>query len=210
MFYKHNYKKEKEEEEEKKEKGKVSLIFQKIKDMDRDDFILVLIPVLLLVILFGSWTNKKAVDIKAPKTMVQSQIVTQQNINKSEEIYLNETAKLNLQNFEVYISKEVPNRGVIFMKASDFIKNNTKIILYDDVKNVKISGNPEILKKLNVSISTSNKINFNTESINIELDHNQKNNSILSVELNTAILDKEQLISDTPLINIRYIESYAD
>ena len=38
MFYKHNYKKEKEEEEEKKEKGKVSLIFQKIKDMDRDDF----------------------------------------------------------------------------------------------------------------------------------------------------------------------------
>ena len=65
----------------------------------------------------------------------------------------------------------------------------------------------EILKKLNVSISTSNKMNFNTESINIELDHNQKNNSILSVELNTDLLDKEQIINDMPLLQVRYIES---
>ena len=70
-----------------------------------------------------------------------------------------------------------------------------------------ISGNPEILKKLNVSISTSNKMNFNTESINIELDHNQKNNSILSVELNTDLLDKEQIINDSTLIQVRYIEN---
>ena len=203
-------KRKQHQNEKEKEKGFIQKI-KKIRDIDGYTVILIMVPI-LLVILLSSYaisiyrTNKKAVD----KTVVQNQVVTQQNINKSEEIYLNETAKLNLQNFEVYISKEVPNRGVIFMKASDFIKNNTKIILYDDVKNVKISGNPEILKKLNVSISTSNKINFNTESINIELDHNQKNNSILSVELNTALLDKEQLISDTPLINIRYIESYAD
>ena len=203
-------KRKQHQNEKEKEKGFIQKI-KKIRDIDGYTVILIMVPI-LLVILLSSYaisiyrTNKKAVD----KTVVQNQVVTQQNINKSEEIYLNETAKLNLQNFEVYISKEVPNRGVIFMKASDFIKNNTKIILYDDVKNVKISGNPEILKKLNVSISTSNKINFNTESINIELDHNQKNNSILSVELNTSLLDKEQLISDTPLINIRYIESYAD
>ena len=42
------------------------------------------------------------------------------------------------------------------------------------VKTVTISGTPEILKKLNLSISSNNKMSFNFQSIKIELDNNQK------------------------------------
>ena len=195
--------------QDEKEEGLIKKLFQREKEISFYSYMLSFLIAVLLLILFLIYSENRNRNLKVPQTVVQSQIVPKEKFDKKD-VYLNETAKLNSKNFELFISEKDPNAGLILIKSSDFIKNNTKIILYDDVKNVKISGNPEILKKLNVSISTSNKMNFNTESINIELDHNQKNNSILSVELNTALLDKEQLISDTPLINIRYIESYAD
>ena len=207
---KYNYKKDDDEEKE-KEKGKVKVIFQKIKEkikyMDRNDIIMMIVPVLLLVLLLGPYAgiNKKAVDIK-----VQNQILSKEQLNKNVEVSMNETSKLNESNFEVFVSKKVPNRGLIPIKSSDFIKNNNKIILYKATKKIKISGNPEILKKLNVSISTNNTMNFNTESINIELDHNQKNNSILSVELNVALLDKEQILEDNVIVTVAYEESYVE
>lgn len=207
---KYNYKKD-DDEEKGKEKGKGKVIFQKIKEkikyMDRNDIIMMIVPVLLLALLLSPYarTNKKAVDIK-----VQNQILSKEQLNKNVEVSMNETSKLNESNFEVFVSKKVPNRGLILIKSSDFIKNNNKVILYKATKKIKISGNPEILKKLNVSISTNNKMNFNTESINIELDHNQKNNSILSVELNVALLDKEQILEDNVIVTVAYEESYVE
>jgi len=207
---KYNYKKD-DDEEKGKEKGKGKVIFQKIKEkikyMDRNDIIMMIVPVLLLALLLSPYarTNKKAVDIK-----VQNQILSKEQLNKNTEVPMNGTLKLNESNFEVFVSKKVPNRGLILIKSSDFIKNNNKIILYKATKKIKISGNPEILKKLNVSISTNNKMNFNTESINIELDHNQKNNSILSVELNVALLDKEQILEDNVIVTVAYEESYVE
>ena len=206
---KYNYKKD-DDEEKGKEKGKVKVIFQKIKEkikyMDRNDIILIIIPFLLLYLLYPyARTNKKAVDIK-----VQNQILSKEQLNKNTEVPMNGTSKLNEENFEVFISKKVPNKGIIPLKSTDFIKNNNKIILYKATKKIKISGNPEILKKLNVSISTNNKMNFNTESINIELDHNQKSNSILSVELNVALLDKEQILEDNVIVTVAYEESYVE
>lgn len=208
---KYNYKKDDDEEKGKeKEKGKVKVIFQKIKEkikyMDRNDIILIIIPFLLLYLLYPyARTNKKAVDIK-----VQNQILSKEQLNKNTEVPMNGTSKLNEENFEVFISKKVPNKGIIPLKSTDFINNNNKIILYKATKKIKISGNPEILKKLNVSISTNNKMNFNTESINIELDHNQKSNSILSVELNVALLDKEQILEDNVIVTVAYEESYVE
>ena len=188
-------------------------VVEKVKEISFYSYMLSFLIAVLLVICFRIYLDaqkdKKNSAIKKTQTVVQTQIVPKEQFVKKD-VYLNETAKLNSNNYEFFISEKDSNRGILLIKASDFIKNNTKIILYNDVKNVIISGNPEILKKLNVSISTSNKMNFNTESINIELDHNQKNNSILSVELNTDLLDKEQIINDAPLIQVRYIESYAD
>ena len=207
---KYNYKKD-DDEEKGKEKGKGKVIFQKIKEkikyMDRNDIIMMIVPVLLLALLLSPYarTNKKAVDIK-----VQNQILSKEQLNKNVEVSMNETSKLNESNFEVFVSKKVPNRGLILIKSSDFIKNNNKVILYKATKKIKISGNPEILKKLNVSISTNNKMNFNTESINIELDHNQKNNSILSVELNVTLIDKEQILEDNVIVTVAYEESYVE
>ena len=199
--------------QDEKEEGFIQKLFQRVKEISFYSYMLSFLIAVLLAICFRIYLDaqkdKKNSAIKKTQTVVQTQIVPKEQFEKKD-VYLNETAKLNSNNYEFFISEKDSNRGILLIKASDFIKNNTKIILYNDVKNVKISGNPEILKKLNVSISTSNKMNFNTESINIELDHNQKNNSILSVELNTALLDKEQIISDAPLIQVRYIESYAD
>ena len=207
---KYNYKKD-DDEEKGKEKGKVKVIFQKIKEkikyMDRNDIIMMIVPVLLLALLLSPYarTNQKPVDIK-----VQNQILSKEQLNKNTEVPMNGTSKLNEENFEVFISKKVPNKGIIPLKSTDFINNNNKIILYKATKKIKISGNPEILKKLNVSISTNNKMNFNTESINIELDHNQKSNSILSVELNVALLDKEQILEDNVIVTVAYEESYVE
>lgn len=64
---KYNYKKDDDEEKEKeKEKVKVKVIFQKIKEkikyMDRNDIIMMIVPVLLLVLLLGPYAgiNKKS------------------------------------------------------------------------------------------------------------------------------------------------------
>ena len=193
-----------------KEEGFLQKVVEKVKEISFYSYMLSFLIAVLLVICFRIYLDaqkdKKNSAIKKTQTVVQTQIVPKEQFVKKD-VYLNETAKLNSNNYEFFISEKDSNRGILLIKASDFIKNNTKIILYNDVKNVIISGNPEILKKLNVSISTSNKINFNTESINIELDHNQKNNSILSVELNTDLLDKEQIINDSTLIQVRYIEN---
>mgnify|MGYP000921254136 FL=1 len=192
------------------EEGFIQKLFERVKEISFYSYMLSFLTAVLLVICFRIYLDaqkdKKNSAIKKTQTVVQTQIVPKEQFVKKD-VYLNKTAKLNSNNYEFFISEKDSNRGILLIKASDFIKNNTKIILYNDVKNVKISGNPEILKKLNVSISTSNKMNFNTESINIELDHNQKNNSILSVELNTDLLDKEQIINDMPLLQVRYIES---
>lgn len=204
MFYKHNYKKEE------KEKEKENVFIQKIKDMDRYDLILIIVGILFVLILSSYAisifrTNKKTVDIK-----VQNKILSKKQLKKDTEISMNGTSKLNEENFEVFISKKIPNKGIILLKSTDLINNNNKIILYKATKKIKISGNPEILKKLNVRISTNNKMNFNTESINIELDPNQKNNSILYLELNSALLDKEQILENNSIITIEYEESYVE
>ena len=196
--------------QDEKEEGFLQKVVEKVKEISFYSYMLSFLIAVLLVICFRIYLDaqkdKKNSAIKKTQTVVQTQIVPKEQFVKKD-VYLNETAKLNSNNYEFFVSEKDSNRGILLIKASDFIKNNTKIILYNDVKNVIISGNPEILKKLNVSISTSNKINFNTESINIELDHNQKNNSILSVELNTDLLDKEQIINDSTLIQVRYIEN---
>ena len=196
--------------QDEKEEGFLQKVVEKVKEISFYSYMLSFLIAVLLVICFRIYLDaqkdKKNSAIKKTQTVVQTQIVPKEQFVKKD-VYLIETAKLNSNNYEFFISEKDSNRGILLIKASYFIKNNTKIILYNDVKNVIISGNPEILKKLNVSISTSNKMNFNTESINIELDHNQKNNSILSVELNTDLLDKEQIINDSTLIQVRYIEN---
>ena len=88
---KYNYKKDDDEE-----KGKGKVIFQKIKEkikyMDRNDIIMMIVPVLLLALLLSPYarTNKKAVDIK-----VQNQILSKEQLNKNVEVSMNETSKLN-------------------------------------------------------------------------------------------------------------------
>ena len=208
MFYKHNYKKE--EEEEKKEEGFLQKLFQKLKEISFYSYMLSFLIAVLLLILFLIYLEKRSRDLKVPQTVVKTQLVSKEKFSKNEEISMNETSKLNESNFEVFVSKKVPNKGIILLKYTDFINNNNKIILYKATKKIKISGNPEILKKLNVSISTNNKMNFNTESINIELDPNQKNNSILSLELNSTLLDKEQILENNYIVTVAYEESYVE
>lgn len=207
---KYNYKKD-DDEEKGKEKGKVKVIFQKItekiKYMDRNDIIMMIVPVLLLVLLLGPYarTNKKAVDIK-----VQNQILSKEQLNKNTEVPMNGTSKLNEENFEVFISKKVSNKGIIPLKSTDFIKNNNKIILYKAVKTVIISGNPEIIEKLNFNISNNSNINFKKNTIQIELDSNRHDNSILNLQINPELLTKDSIINDETLLTIEYVESYAD
>ena len=203
---KYNYKKDDDEE-----KGKGKVIFQKIKEkikyMDRNDIIMMIVPVLLLALLLSPYarTNKKAVDIK-----VQNQILSKEQLNKNVEVSMNETSKLNESNFEVFVSKKVPNRGLILIKSSDFIKNNNKVILYKAVKTVTISGNPEIIEKLNFNISNNSNINFKKNTIQIELDNNRDNNSVLSLQINHEVLTKDELVNDETLLTIEYVESYVE
>lgn len=209
MFYKHNYKKEEEKEKENVFIQKI----QKIRDMDMYTVILIIVPI-ILILLLGSYavfifrTNKKAVDIK-PQTMVQSQILSKEKFDKKD-VYLNETAKLNSKNFELFISEKDPNKGIIPLKSTDFINNNNKVILYKATKKIRISGNSEILKKLRISVTGQARINFSLEAINIELDPNQKNNSILYLELNSALLEKEQILENNYIVTVAYEESYVE
>ena len=206
IMCKYNYKKDDDEE-----KGKGKVIFQKIKEkikyMDRNDIIMMIVPVLLLALLLSPYarTNKKAVDIK-----VQNQILSKEQLNKNVEVSMNETSKLNESNFEVFVSKKVPNRGLILIKSSDFIKNNNKVILYKAVKTVTISGNPEIIEKLNFNISNNSNINFKKNTIQIELDSNRHDNSILNLQINPELLTKDSIINDETLLTIEYVESYVE
>ena len=203
---KYNYKKDDDEE-----KGKGKVIFQKIKEkikyMDRNDIIMMIVPVLLLALLLSPYarTNKKAVDIK-----VQNQILSKEQLNKNVEVSMNETSKLNESNFEVFVSKKVPNRGLILIKSSDFIKNNNKVILYKAVKTVTISGNPEIIEKLNFNISNNSNVNLKKNTIQIELDSNRHDNSILNLQINPELLTKDSIINDETLLTIEYVESYVE
>ena len=211
---KYNYKKDDDEEKGKgkgKEKGKVKVIFQKIKEkikyMDRNDIIMMIVPVLLLVLLLGPYarTNKKAVDIK-----VQNQILSKEQLNKNTEVPMNGTSKLNEENFEVFVSKKVPNRGLILVKSTDFIKNNSNILFYKATKHIIISGNPEIIEKLKLNISNNSNINLKKNSIKIKLDSNRQNNSTLKLNINHDVLTKDELVNDETLLTIEYEESYAD
>ena len=193
-----------------KEKGFIQKI-KKIRDIDGYTVILIMVPI-LLVILLSSYaisiyrTNKKAVD----KTVVQNQVVTQQNINKKEEIILNETYKLNKDNFEIYISTKNESKGLIFIRPSDFIKNNNKLDLSDAVRSLTISGNPDILSHLSWNISKKYYVNVSNNNINIEFDNDNSSKSELLLKINSDLISKEQIINDAPLIQVRYIESYAD
>ena len=130
MFYKHNYKKEEEKEKE-------NVFIQKIKDLDGYDLILIIVGILFVLIL-SSYAisifraNKKTVDIK-----VQNKILSKEQLKKDTEISMNGTSKLNEENFEVFISKKIPNKGIILLKSTDFINNNNKIILYKATKKIK-------------------------------------------------------------------------
>ena len=163
---------------------------------------MMIVPILLLVLLLGPYAgiNKKAVDIKVQK----------EQLNKNTEVPMNGTSKLNEENFEVFISKKVPNKGIIPLKSTDFINNNNKVILYKATKKIRISGNSEILKKLRISVTGQARINFSLEAINIELDPNQKNNSILYLELNSALLEKEQILENNYIVTVAYEESYVE
>lgn len=203
-------KRKQHQNEKEKEKGFIQKI-KKIRDIDGYTVILIMVPI-LLVILLSSYaisiyrTNKKAVD----KTVVQNQVVTQQNINKKEEIILNETYKLNKNNFEIYISKKNESKGLIFIRPSDFIKNNNKVDLSESVRDLTITGNSDILSHLSWSLSKKYYVNVSNNNINITFDNDNSSKSELLLKINTDLISKEQIINDAPLIQVRYIESYAD
>lgn len=208
MFYKHNYKKEEEEE---KEKGFIQKI-QKIRDMDMYTVILIIVPI-ILILLLGSYavfifrTNKKAVDIK-PQTMVQSQILSKEKFDKKD-VYLNETAKLNSKNFELFISEKDPNTGLFLIRPSDIISKRDKIVLSYSVKTIEISASEEILKNIEWSLSDNfKKINITPNSITIEL--NRKENTVFSFNLKNLELLGEYLNSNSPLLSVTYTESYTE
>ena len=202
MCYKHHYETEKETEKE-------NVFIQKIKDLDGYDLILIIVGILLVILLssYSFRTNKKTVKI--PQTMVQSQILSKEQLNKKD-VYINETAKLNSKNFELFISEKDSNRGLILIKSSDFIKNNNKIILYKATKKIKISGNPEIIEKLNFNISNNSNVNLKKNTIQIELDSNRHDNSILNLQINPELLTKDSIINDETLLTIEYVESYVE
>ena len=202
MCYKHHYETEKETEKE-------NVFIQKIKDLDGYDLILITVGILLVILLssYSFRTNKKTVKI--PQTMVQSQILSKEQLNKKD-VYINETAKLNSKNFELFISEKDSNRGLILIKSSDFIKNNNKIILYKATKKIKISGNPEIIEKLNFNISNNSNVNLKKNTIQIELDSNRHDNSILNLQINPELLTKDSIINDETLLTIEYVESYVE
>lgn len=206
MCYKHHYETETEKEKE-TEKGNVFI--QKIKDLDGYDLILIIVGILLVILLssYSFRTNKKTVKI--PQTVVQSQILSKEQLNKKD-AYINETAKLNSKNFELFISEKDSNRGLILIKSSDFIKNNNKIILYKATKKIKISGNPEIIEKLNFNISNNSNVNLKKNTIQIELDSNRHDNSILNLQINPELLTKDSIINDETLLTIEYVESYVE
>lgn len=197
--------------QDEKEEGFIQKLFQRVKEISFYSYMLSFLIAVLLLILFLIYSENRNRDLKVPQTVVQSQIeiVPKEKFSKNEEVYLNETAKSNLQNFDVFISKKSPNTGLFLIRPSDIISKKDKIVLSDSVNTVEISGNPEILRNLEWSLSTASKsINITPNSIKIEL--NSKENTVFSFNLKNLELLGEYLNSNFPLLSVTYTESYAE
>ena len=199
--------------QDEKEEGFIQKLFQRIKEISFYSYMLSMLIAVLLAICFRIYLDaqkdKKNSAIKKTQTVVQTQIVPKEQFEKKD-VYLNETAKLNSNNYEFFISEKDSNRGILLIKASDFIKNNNKVILYKAIRNVIISGNPEIIEKLSFNISNNSNINLKKNSIQIELDSNRDNNSILSLHINPELLTKDEIVNDETLLQIEYVETYVE
>ena len=199
--------------QDEKEEGFLQKVVEKVKEISFYSYMLSFLIAVLLVICFRIYLDaqkdKKNSAIKKTQTVVQTQIVPKEQFVKKD-VYLNETAKLNSNNYEFFISEKDSNRGILLIKASDFIKNNNKVILYKAIRNVIISGNPEIIEKLSFNISNNSNINLKKNSIQIELDSNRDNNSILSLHINPELLTKDEIVNDETLLQIEYVETYVE
>ena len=199
--------------QDEKEEGFLQKVVEKVKEISFYSYMLSFLIAVLLVICFRIYLDaqkdKRNSAIKKTQTVVQTQIVPKEQFEKKD-VYLNETAKLNSNNYEFFISEKDSNRGILLIKASDFIKNNNKVILYKAIRNVIISGNPEIIEKLSFNISNNSNINFKKNSIQIELDSNRDNNSILSLHINPELLTKDEIVNDETLLQIEYVETYVE
>ena len=196
-----------------KEKENEEGFFEKLGITFHSVMLSIIIAVLLVICFFIYLEAQKAKRnnaIKKTQTVVQTQIVPKEQFVKNEEISMNGTSRLNESNFEVFVSKKVPNKGIIILKSTDFIKNNNKVILYKAVKTVTISGNPEIIEKLNFNISNNSNINFKKNTIQIELDSNRHDNSILNLQINPEFLTKDSIVNDETLLQIEYVETYVE
>ena len=197
--------------QDEKEEGFIKKLFQRVKEISFYSYMLSFLIAVLLLILFLIYSENRNRDLKVPQTVVQSQIeiVPKEKFSKNEEVYLNETAKSNLKNFDVFISKKSPNTGLFLIRPSDIISKKDKIVLSASVNTVEISGNPEILRNLEWSLSTASKsINITPNSIKIEL--NSKENTVFSFNLKNLELLGEYLNSNFPLLSVTYTESYAE
>lgn len=198
-----------EQHENEKEKG----IIQRIKEMDKDILIRIgaFVAVIILVTIFAFIKVHKKSNPELIR-IVKDQNTAKKTIGKekSDELILNETYRLNKDNFEIYISKKNESKGVIFLRPSDFIKNNNKLDLSDAVRSLTISGNPDILSHLSWSLYKKKYyINVSNNNINITLDDNSSKSELL-LKINSDLISKDQIINDSPLLQIIYIESYAD
>lgn len=199
--------------QDEKEEGFIQKLFERVKEISFYSYMLSFLIAVLLVICFRIYLDaqkdKRNSAITKTQTVVQTQIVPKEQFEKKD-VYLNETAKLNSNNYEFFISEKDSNRGILLIKASDFIKNNNKVILYKAIRNVIISGNPEIIEKLSFNISNNSNINLKKNSIKIELDSNRDNNSILSLHINPELLTKDEIVNDETLLQIEYVETYVE
>lgn len=210
MFYKHNYKEEEKEKE--KEEGFLQKLFQRVKEISFYSYMLSMLIAVLLAICFSIYLeaqkDKRNSAIKKTQTVVQTQIVPKEQFEKKD-VYLNETAKLNSKNFELFISEKDPNTGLFLIRPSDIISKRDKIVLSYSVKTIEISASEEILKNIEWSLSNNfKKINITPNSITIEL--NRKENTVFSFNLKNLELLGEYLNSNSPLLSVTYTESYAE
>ena len=198
----------KRQQQDEKEKENEKGFIQKIKEMDKDILVrigagivvILLVTVLAFIKVHKKEDNSELIRIVKEKTMKNS---------SDDKLILNETYKLNQNNFEIYISKNNESKGLILIRPSDFIKNNNKLVLSNSIKNLTISGNSDIIKHLSWSLSTNYYVNVSNNNINITLNDNSNSTELL-LKINSDLFSKEQIISDAPLIYISYMESYAD
>ena len=117
--------------QDEKEEGFIQKLFQRVKEISFYSYMLSFLIAVLLLILFLIYSENRNRDLKVPQTVVQSQIeiVPKEKFSKNEEVYLNETAKSNLQNFDVFISKKSPNTGLFLIRPSDIISKKDREIL---------------------------------------------------------------------------------